>query len=70
MNEKYEKNPAYLSGVWDAIVSWAEAFDKRENLEAKVEAAKEVVKRVQHLHEIAERYNMRIRISLERPSNR
>ncbi|MEM2582236.1 MAG: hypothetical protein QXD09_05475 [Candidatus Caldarchaeum sp.] len=40
MSEKeYEKNPAYLSGVWDAIVSWAEAFEKRENLEAKVKAA-------------------------------
>lgn len=65
LEKRYETNPEYLSGVWDAIVSWVEAFDKRENLEAKVEAAMEVVKRVHHLQGIAERHGKRIRITLE-----
>lgn len=60
-----ETNPAYLSGVWDAMVSWAKGTKRARSLETKAKRASELVDRVLHLEKIAEKHNSRIKIILE-----
>lgn len=61
----YEKNEAYLTGVWNAIVGWAKDFQKLDSSETKVEIAREIVKRVLHLVDVAERYHATIEVRLK-----